>query len=84
MAPKRPLFILQPFLKFVPTSSCILIPVRWVPSMFHVLWDPKNIPRPNPSPKQETREEGEIEERRLAATPGSTWCFLGESSLGEF
>ena len=47
--------------------------------MFHVLGDPKSIPRPKPSPKHKRREEREIEERRLAATPGSTWCFLGKS-----
>ena len=52
--------------------------------MFHVLWDPQNIPRPNPSPKQERREERLIEERRLAATLGSTWCFLGEPYHGVF
>ena len=47
--------------------------------MFHVLWDPKNIPRPKPRPKHERRAERLIEERRLAATLRSTWYFLGES-----
>ena len=42
MTPKGPSLTLQPFLKVVPTSPCILIPNLWVPSMFHVLWDPKN------------------------------------------
>ena len=84
MTPKGPLFLLQPFLKVVPTSSCILIPIGWVPSMFHVLWDLKNIPRPKPSPKHERREERSIEEGRLAATLESTWCFLGEPSHGVF
>ena len=79
MAPKGPLFALQPFSKVVPTSSCILIPIWWVPCMLDVFGDPKNIPRPKPSPKHERREEREIEGRRVAATLGSTWGFLGES-----
>jgi hypothetical protein len=57
MAPKGPLFTLQPFSMVVPTSTCILIPIWWVPCMFHVLGDPKSIPRPKPSPKHERREE---------------------------
>ena len=79
MTPKGPLLPLQPFLKVVSTSSCIIIPICWVPGMFHVLWDPKNMPRTKPSPEHERREQRYIEERRLAATLGSTWCFLRES-----
>ena len=52
--------------------------------MFHVFGDPKNIPRPKPSPNHERREERAIEERHLAATPGSMWCFLGECQYGLF
>ena len=58
MTPKGPLFTIQPFLKVVSTnSSYMFIAIWWVPSMFHVLWDPKNIPRPKPSPKREERGE---------------------------
>ena len=58
MAPKGPLFTLQPFFMVVPTSECSLIPIWWVPSMFHVLGDPKGIPGLKLSPKHEGREEG--------------------------
>ena len=62
MTPKGPLFTVLPFLRGAPTSSSILIPIWSVPSIFHVLWDPKIIPRPKPSPKHERTEEREIEE----------------------